>query len=127
MKNIPIGPGFWKFNSSLLNNDSFKINLRDFIKNIKSKLNLNDTQLNWELLKYEIRKFIISYCKAIAKKERARQLKLENMLKLLENNWTDNFKKQQYELSKRDKIAKGVKVRSRCQQYQEEEQSNNFF
>ena len=51
MRNIPIGPGFWKFNSSLLNNETFKINLRDFIKNTKSKLNFNDTQLNWELLK----------------------------------------------------------------------------
>ena len=60
MRNIPTGPGFWKFSSSLLSNETFKINLRDFIKNTKSKLNFNDTQLNWELLKYEIRKFIIS-------------------------------------------------------------------
>ena len=46
MKNIPIVPGFWEFNSSLLNNETFKINLRDFIKNAKSKLNFNDMQLN---------------------------------------------------------------------------------
>ena len=98
MKNIPIGPGFWKFNSSLLNNETFKINLRNFIKNAKSKLNFNDTQLNWELIKYEIRKFIISYSKAIAKDERARRLKLENTLKFLENNLTDNLKKQQHKL-----------------------------
>ena len=95
MKNIPIVPGFWEFNSSLLNNETFKINLRDFIKNAKSKLNFNDMQLNQELLKYEISKFIISYSKAIAKDERARRLKLENMLKFLENNLTDNLKKQQ--------------------------------
>ena len=25
MKNISLGPGFWKFNSSLLNNETFKI------------------------------------------------------------------------------------------------------
>ena len=147
MRNIPIGPGFWKFNSSLLNNETFKINLfwkfnssllnnetfkinlRDFIKNTKSKLNFNDAQLNWELLKYEIRKFIISYSKVIAKEERARRLKLENTLKFLENNLTDNLKKQQYGLLKceldeiYDKIAEGVRVRSRCQQYEEEEKS----
>ena len=133
MRNIPIGPGFWKFNSSLLNNETFKINLRDFIKNTKSKLNFNDTQLNWELLKHEIRKFIISYSKVIAKEERARRLKLENTLKFLENNLTDNLKKQQYELLKceldeiYDKIAEGVRVRSRCQQYEEGEKSNKFF
>ena len=51
MKNIPIGPGFWKFNSSLLNNETFKTNLKDFIKNTKSTLNPNEIQLNWELLK----------------------------------------------------------------------------
>ena len=70
------------------------------MKNAKSKLNCNDTQLNWELLKYENCKFIISYSKAIAKDERARRLKLENTLKFLENNLTDNLKKQQYELLK---------------------------
>ena len=132
MKNIPVGPCFWKFNSSLLNNETFKINLRNFIKNAKSKLNFNDTQLNWELLKYEILKFMISCSKAIAKDERARRLKLENSLKFLENNLTDNFKKQQYELLKcelgeiYDKIAEGVRVRSRCQEY-EGEKSNKFF
>ena len=67
MKNMPIGPGFWKFNSLLLNNETSKSNLRDFIKNAKSKLNFHDTQLNWKLLKYKIQKFVISYSKAMAK------------------------------------------------------------
>ena len=131
--NIPISSGVWKFNSSLLNNETFNLNLRNSMKNAKSKLNFNDTQLNWELLKCEIRKFIISYSKVIAKEERARRLKLENTLKFLENNLTDNLKKQIYEVLKceldeiYDKIAEGVIVRSRCQQYEEGEKSNKFF
>ena len=44
-------------------------------------------------MKYEIRKLIISYSKAIAREERARRLKLENTLKFLENHLTDNLKK----------------------------------
>ena len=76
MKNIPIGPGFWKSYSSLLNNENFNINLGDFIKNTKSKLKFNDTQLSWEFKKYKICKFIIFYYKAIAKEEGARGLKL---------------------------------------------------
>ena len=136
MKNIPIGSGFWKFNSSLINNETFKINLRDFIKNTKIKLNSNDTQLNWELLKYKIRKFVISYFKAIAKEEKARQLKLENTLKFSENNLTNNLEKQQYELLAcelneiYDNIAEGERVVagvSRCKQYKEGEKSNIFF
>ena len=102
IKNIPIGPGFWKFNSSLLNSETVKIYLKDFIKNTKIKLNFNKTQLNWELLKYKFRKFIISYSKAITKEERVRRLKIENTLKFLENNLTENSKKQQYELLKCD-------------------------
>ena len=42
----------------------------------------------------------ISYSKAITKEERTRRLKLANTLKILENNLTDNLKKQQYELLK---------------------------
>ena len=46
---------------------------------------------------------------------------------------TDNLKKQQYGLLKceldeiYDKFAEGVRVRSRCQQYEEGEKSNKFF
>ena len=82
----------------LLDNETFKINLKHFTKNTKSKLNPNNIQLNWELLKYDIRKFMISYSKVIATEERVRRLKLENMLQILENDSTDNVKKQQYGL-----------------------------
>ena len=97
----------------ILNDETFKM---DFIKNTKIKLNFNDTQLKWELLKYKIRKLIVSYSKAMAKEGRARRLKLENTLKLLENSLNDNLKKQQYKLLKCeldeifDKIAESVRV-----------------
>ena len=69
----------------------------------------------------------------MAKDERARRLKLENALKFLENNLTDNLKKQQHELLKceldeiYDRIVEGVRVRNRCQEYEEGEKSNKFF
>ena len=74
----------------MLNNETFKINLRDFINYAKNKLNFNDTQLNWALVKYEIRKFIISYSKAIAKDERTRRLKLENTKNMPNNKSPGN-------------------------------------
>ena len=46
---------------------------------------------------------------------------------------TDNLKGQQYKLLKceldeiYDETAEGVKARSRCQEYEEEEKSNKFF
>ena len=54
MKNLPIGPGFWKFNSSLLNNETFKINLKDFMINTASKLNFNE---NLELRNSQVHDF----------------------------------------------------------------------
>ena len=75
----------------------------------------------------------MSYSKAVAKDEMAWRLKLKNTLKFLENNLTDNLEKQQYELFRcgldeiYNKIAEGVRVRSRCQEYEEGEISNKFF
>ena len=46
------------------------MDLSDFIKTTKSRLNFNDTQLNSELLKYKFRKFITSYSKAIVKEQK---------------------------------------------------------
>ena len=61
-----------------------------------NKLNTNtslDNQLNWELLKYEIRRFTISYCKQRTKKDEVKRKYLENKLKLLENvlDYYDNL------------------------------------
>ena len=44
-----------------------------------------DNQLRWELLKYEIRRFTISYCKQRTKKDEGERKYLENKLKILEN------------------------------------------
>ena len=53
-----------------------------------NKLNINtslDNQLKWELLKYVIRRFTISYCKQHNKKDAVERKYLENELKHLEN------------------------------------------
>ena len=47
--------------------------------------NMN-TQLKWELLKYQIHKFTIDYTKHKAKERRKQETYLESELKNLENN-----------------------------------------
>ena len=60
-----------------------------------------NVQLNWELLKYEIRRFTIDYTKHKAK-ERRKQAYLESELKKLENNLESSENLRKYESIKND-------------------------
>ena len=73
------GPGFWKFNNSLLADDEYLEMVRDqsyypFLRN-KYK-NVKDIQLLWELLKMEIRSATISFAKGKRKLGTCVNLKL---------------------------------------------------
>ena len=81
-------PGLWKFNNSLIKDETFTNTFKNFIQNMIKKLYTNislDDQLKWELLKYEIRRFTISYCKQRTRKDVAERKYLENKIKNLEN------------------------------------------
>ena len=74
----------------------------------------------WEFLKYEIRKFSISFSKNFAKKERIIQTDLENRIKTLEQSLKNEEDFNAYNLCKLeleniyDKKAEGAKLRSKC-------------
>ena len=56
------GPGLWKFNKSLINDETFTNTFKNFIQNMINELNTNTflyNQLKWELLKYEIYNFLL--------------------------------------------------------------------
>ena len=64
----PRGPGFWKFNSSLLEDDEYTEKLMFKIPHFINKYqDLEDHGLLWKLIKMEIRAFTISYSKQKAK------------------------------------------------------------
>ena len=61
-KNRILGHGFWKFNSYLLSDQNYITKTKNLIQTFYSNQNfIPNAQLKWELLKYEIRKFTISY------------------------------------------------------------------
>ena len=130
------GPGLWKFNNSLINDETFTNTFKNVIQNMINELNTNtslDNQLKWELLKYEIRRFTISYCKQRNKKDVAERKYLENKLKNLENvldNYDNlesyhNIKNKIEEIH--EKKAKGARIRSKCLWYEEGEKLSKFF
>ena len=50
------GPGFWKFNNSLLDNEEFVTHLKFFLTHAKEKhRDIEDKTLYWEMIKMEIR------------------------------------------------------------------------
>ena len=87
--------------------------MKQLIENIKQQ-QLSESeqtdQVKWELLKYEIRKFAI-----------------------FESNLNSEANFNEYTKCKKDleliyeRIAEGVKIRSKCQWYEEGEKSTKFF
>ena len=73
------GKGFWKFNSSLTKDQSYLIEIKKIIRNFSNENeSLFNHQLKWELLKNEVRKFIVKYTKHVAKEKRQQRTNLEN-------------------------------------------------
>ena len=87
-----------------------------------NELNTNtslDNQLKWELLKHEIRRLIVSYCKQRPKKDETERKYLENQLKIIDT-FPDNYNNVESYHNIKDKIeeiykkrAEGARIRSR--------------
>ena len=62
------GPGFWKFNNSLLNDENYMQLIQNTYPEFQRKYShVQDKQIFWELLKMEIRTSTISFSKGRAK------------------------------------------------------------
>ena len=83
------GRGLWKYNSSLVYDEFYVENMKKLIVKIDTSNEfLEDSQMKWEFLKYEIRKFRIDYSKTAAKIRKQHKIDLEHKLKNIENNLT---------------------------------------
>ena len=132
------GPGYWKFNNSLLENEDFVIKMSFIIKHAAQKhKDVADKRLFWEMLKMEIRIFAIRFAKKKANAERSKELNLLQKLEKInsridetpENSALVNkARKLKIEL---DEIAvqktKGSIIRSRARWYELGEKCNKYF
>ena len=77
--NLKKGPGFWKFNHSLLKDERYTNKLRENIVQYKEKYkDVDDLGLRWDLIKMEIRGFTIMYSKTKAKMKKTEETDLQN-------------------------------------------------
>ncbi len=78
------GPGLWTFNSNILSNPEYVVNIAKIIEQIKLENNTMNAHLKWELIKYKIREWSITFAKKQAQQRRKTQKELYNKLDILE-------------------------------------------
>ncbi len=81
-----LGSGHWKLNTSLLSDQNYIQNMKANIARWKEEYkDIDDLNLKWEILKYEIRKFSIAFSKNKKTITRNRKDELERKLQYLES------------------------------------------
>ena len=132
------GPGFWKFNNSLLDNEEFVIHSKFFLTHAKEKhRDTNDKRLYWEMIKMEIRDFCIRFSKRFAKTKKKRETdllcKLKQLNERLDQNHQDTnlvvkVERVRLELQKiSEHKTKGAIIRSRVRWYECDERNSKYF
>ena len=130
------GPSFWKFNNSLLDDEVYLRLITDRIPFRLTEISYNqNVRVQWDWIKYNIRKETVQYSKVKAKERRERVIMIENKLKLAEEkvaeiptianqNELENLKieyEKEYEY-----ITRGAITRSRASWYEKGE-NNKYF
>ena len=79
------GVGYWKLNTSLLQDEIFCRELKTFIKNEIHTLEIDDPIYKWEHAKISIKNFCVNYSKKMAMRKKNRIKFIESQLKQLES------------------------------------------
>ena len=134
---IKRGPGFFKFNNSLLNDHCFIEGLSKKIPEYKEKYSyLQDKRLYWDMLKMEIRSFTICFCKQFAKnkknEEAVLQQQFSSLHKLMSANPGQETVAKFYEVKLKLKQismhkTEGAMIRSKARWCEHGERSTRYF
>lgn len=130
------GKGYWKLNTSLLNDKKYKMIINDLIHKYNVKIaNLNTINVHdlWEQLKQEIRSLSISYSKSLSKSYKKSVMDLEKQIQDIEDKPANeiNMKEKrtlENELTHLyDKKSRGAQIRSRVKWIEEGERNTSYF
>ncbi|KAL9955771.1 hypothetical protein ACROYT_G037148 [Oculina patagonica] len=130
VKNLNHGPSFWKFNNSLLDDEQYIKLIEQLVPDWIEEINYSDdARVQWDWLKYNIRKETITYSKAKAKERREKIKRIEHKLKIAEEKLADSpiddtqneidTLKSAYE-KEYEYITKGAIIRSRATWYEKD-------
>ena len=131
------GPGFWKFNANLLEDERY-VEMRRNISCFREKYSaVTDLGMKWDVIKMEIRSFTLQYSKKKARierdKEKDLQIKMNNLQEKLSTSKNDHKLLNEYNAVKAqlDKILnkkiKGTILRSKARWYENGEKTPTTF
>jgi len=134
------GKGYWKFNSSLLQDQNYIDRINNLLQQIQEEISaIEDKTLGWEMVKQHVRKNTISYAAFKNKQRREELTKLTEDLKIAEANLSTCEKADlencslQYETIKGDwdlyhlTKARGAIIRSKARWAESGEKGTKYF
>ena len=101
------GPGLWKFNNTLLQDECYLQLIKDFYPYILQKYaDVTDKQLLWELIKMEIRSETIQYSKRKSKQSKTRESAIQSRMEQLDAKICNDVCQDQQDLLEYEKLKK---------------------
>ena len=131
------GPGYWKFNNSLINDKQFVSQMNSKIEEYFHEImEISNPVIRWDFLKFKMRQFCMSYSKQKSRERKQKRISLESKLESLENNITvmsTDLELKEYNSVKQELeqiynyITEGIILRTRTVWYEEGEKSTKYF
>ena len=132
------GPGFWKFNNSLLEDKNYtKLISEKLVEKKREYNNISDKRVLWDIIKYEIQTCTISYAKKKAKVRKELEQELLQScdslyIKLCEDQLTEServdYMRCKSVLEDLNQYKeRGAHIRSQAEQIEKDEKSNKYF
>ena len=133
-KFIPKGPGLWKLNSQLVQEEAFKALVQEAVVAVEAE-NWQDAGLKWDRIKQVVREKAMKYGRERAQKGREKLNQLKTELRTLEQELyqLDPQVVEQYKETKQkieqiyDEKAEGAMIRSRARWLQSGEKNTKYF
>ena len=131
------GPGFWKMNTSMLNDAAY-------VEEVKKKIliwreeakEISDKRVIWDWIKYNVRLFSIDYSKRRAKANREEEEMMQKKYQAAQAKFEQNPCVETRKVLEEckmglerfyDKKTEGIIVRSRARWHEHGEKSNKYF
>ena len=127
------GPGYWKFNTSLLENQNFIDEMKEYIINTQFTDAENEPHKKWEFLKCKIKTFCIHFSSKQNKSMKTKISSIEKEISEIENlNHVDVNMNRKRHLENElnlliDNRAKGAQIRSRINWTEKGEKNTSYF